>query len=138
MQSKNTNPIQKLSVSVINTIFVSILSLPFYFIFGFFITYKIILILIFFLYNLSFIFLTKNRCLGMITLGIRWKDQYSIRQQLLYTFLYTLSFSTIVIWIYFPFDLLLFNILLIQLPTVLITGSTLHGYLSGKMSGYKE
>ena len=138
MQSKNTNPIQKLSVSVINTIFVSILSLPFYFIFGFFITYKIILILIFFLYNLSFIFLTKNRCLGMITLGIRWKYQYSIRQQLLYTFLYTLSFSTIVIWIYFPFDLLLFNILLIQLPTVLITGSTLHGYLSGKMSGYKE
>ena len=138
MQTKNTNAFQKLSVSIINTIFVLLLSLPLYLIFGFSTIYKILLPIIFFLYNLSFIFLTKNRCLGMIILGISWKDQYSIKQQILYTFLYTLSFSTIAIWIYFPFDLLLFNILLIQLPTVLITGSTLHGYLSGRMSGYKE
>jgi hypothetical protein len=138
MQTKNTNAFQKLSVSIINTIFVFILSLPFYFIFGFTTTFKIIFILIFFLYNLSFIFLTNNRCLGMIVLNIKWKEDYPIRQQILYTFLYTLSFSTIVIWIYFPFDLLIFNLLFIQLPTVLLTGSTLHGYLSGKMSGYKE
>ena len=138
MKIKNTNALQKLSVSVINTFFVILLSLPFYFLFSFSTTYKVILVLIFFLYNLSFIFLTKNRCLGMIILGIKWKEDYPIKQQILYTFLYSLSFSTIVIWIFFPFDLLIFNLLFIQLPTVLLTGSTLHGYLSGRMSGYKD
>lgn len=138
MQNQNTHALQKLSVSIINTIFVVLLSLPFYFLFGFSTTYKVILVLIFFLYNLSFIFLTKNRCLGMIILGIKWKEDYPIKQQILYTFLYSLSFSTIVIWILFPFDLLIFNLLFIQLPTVLLTGSTLHGYLSGRMSGYKD
>jgi hypothetical protein len=137
METKNTNAIQKLSVSIINTFFVVLLSLPFYLICDFTTTYKIILVLLFFLYNLSFIFLTKNRCLGMIILNIQWKKEYPIKNQLIYVFLYTLSFSTIVIWIFFPFDLLLFNLLLIQLPCVLITGTTLHGYLSGKMSGFK-
>jgi len=137
METKNTNAIQKLSVSILNTLFVVLLSIPFYFIYGFSNIYKLILVLIFFLYNLTFIFLTKNRCLGMIILGIKWKEQYPLKQQLLYVFLYSLSFSTIVIWIFFPFDLLLFNLLLIQLPCVLITGTTLHGYLSGKMSGFK-
>jgi len=138
MQNQNTHALQKLSVSIINTIFVVLLSLPFYFLFGFSTTYKVILVLIFFLYNLSFIFLTKNRCLGMIILHFHWKKVYPIKQQVLYVFLYTLSFSTIVIWILFPFDLLIFNLLFIQLPTVLLTGSTLHGYLCGRMSGYKD
>jgi hypothetical protein len=138
MQTKNTNPIDKLSVSIINTFFVVLLSLPFYFIYGFSTSYKLILVLIFFLYNLTFVFLKKNRCLGMILLNIQWKKEYPIKNQLIYILLYTLSFSTIVIWIFFPFDLLLFNLLLIQLPCVLKTGTTLHGYLSGKMSGYRE
>ncbi|KUK77575.1 MAG: seg [candidate division WS6 bacterium 34_10] len=138
METKSTNAFQKLSISIINTFFIALLSLPFYFIFGFNITYKIILVLLFLLYNLSFIFLTKNRCLGMILLGVYWREEYPIKQQIIYAFLYSLSFSTIVIWIFFPFDLLLFNLLLIQLPCVLKTGTTLHGYLSGRMSGYKK
>jgi hypothetical protein len=138
METKNTNALQKLSVSIINTLFVITISLPFYFIFGFTLEYKLALVLLFFLYNFTFIFLTKNRCLGMILLGIKWKEEYPLKQQIIYTFLYSLSFSTVIIWIFFPFDLLLFNLLFIQLPTVLLTGTTLHGYLSGKMSGYKE
>ncbi len=139
MQTKNTNALQKLSVSVINTLFVVLLSIPFYAIFhGITIEYRITLVILFFLYNLSFIFLTKNRCLGMILLNIHWKEEYTLKNQIIYVFLYSLSFSTIVIWIFFPFDLLLFNLLCIQLPCVLITGTTLHGYLSGKMSGYKK
>ena len=136
--NKNTNALQKLSVSILNTLYTLILSIPFYFIFGFSNTYRVILVLIFLLYNLSCIFLTNSRCLGMIILGIKWKEDYSLKQHIIYRFLYSLSFSTIVIWIFFPFDLLLFNLLCIQLPTVLLTGSTLHGYLSGKMSGYQE
>jgi hypothetical protein len=139
MQTQNTNALQKLSVSVINTLFVVLLSIPFYFLFhGITIEYRITLVILFFLYNLSFIFLTKNRCLGMILLNIQWKEEYTLKNQIIYVFLYSLSFSTIVIWIFFPFDLLLFNLLCIQLPCVLKTGTTLHGYLSGKISGYKN
>jgi len=137
MKTKSTNALQKLSVSIINTLFVLLLSIPIYLIFGFSIEYRISLLIIFFLYNLSFIFLTKNRCLGMIVLNIKWKKEYPLKNQLIYIFLYTLSFSTIIIWIFFPFDLLLFNLLIIQLPCVLKTGTTLHGHLSGKMSGFK-
>lgn len=138
METKNTNAIQKLSVSVINTFFVVLLSIPFYFLLGWGLYFRLVLVFLFFLYNLSFIFITKNRCLGMILMNIYWKEEYSLVNQVIYVFLYTLSFSTIVIWIYFPFDLLLFNLLLIQLPCVLLTGTTLHGFLSGKMSGYME
>ncbi len=138
METKNRNAFQKLSVSIINVFFSGLISLPFCYYFGFGIIYKVILVSIFFLYNLSFIFLTKNRCLGMILLDIRWKDQYPLKNQIIYVFLYTLSFSTAVIWIYFPFDLLLVNLLLIQLPMVLKTSNTLHGYLSGGMSISKK
>jgi len=79
METKNTNALQKLSVSIINTFFVTILSLPFYYIFGFSTVFKVVLVVIFFLYNFSFIFLTKNRCLGMIILGIKWKEEYPIK-----------------------------------------------------------
>ena len=133
METKNTNALQKLSVSVINTFFVVLLSVPFYLLWGFTLKYKIVLVAIFLIYNLIFIFTTKNRCLGMIILGIYWKEEYPLKNQIIYAFLYTLSFSTVVIWLFFPFDLLLVNLLLIQLPFVLKTGTTAHGYFSGKM-----
>lgn len=138
METINTNALEKLMVSVINTFFVVLISSPFYYIYGFNLKYKIILILLFLFYNLLFIFVSKNRCLGMILLKVYWKKDYPLLNQLVYAFLYTASFSTIVIWIFFPFDLLLINLLFLQLPCVLITGTTLHGYLSGKMTGYKS
>lgn len=136
METKNTNALQKLSVSIINVLFVLLLSIPVYLIWGFGLEYKIMLVAIFLVYNLFFVFVTKNRCLGMIILNIYWKEEYPLKNKMIYVFLYTLSFSTSVIWIFFPFDLLLVNLLLIQLPFVLKTGSTAHGYFSGKMSGY--
>lgn len=138
MVTKNTNALQKLSVSIINVFIVSILSIPAYLAYGYGLNYKILLVVIFLFYNLIFIFATKNRCLGMIILNIYWKEEYSHKNQIIYAFLYTLSFSTIVIWVFFPFDLLLINLLLIQLPFVLKTGTTAHGYFSGKMSGYTK
>lgn len=138
METKNTNALQKLSVSVINVFFVLLLSVPFYIHYGLSVQYKASLVIIFLVYNLSFIFTTKNRCLGMIILNINWRDNYPLRNQIIYAFLYTLSFSTALIWIFFPFDLLLVNLLFIQLPFVLKTGTTAHGYFSGKMSGYQK
>jgi hypothetical protein len=70
-------------------------------------------------------------------LNTKWKKEYSLKNHIIFSFLYTLSFSTIVIWIFFPFDLLIFNLLFVQLPSVLISGYTLHGYLSGKMVSSK-
>jgi len=136
MEKKNTNALQKLSVSIINVVFVLLISAPIFLTYGFGLEYKISLVVIFLIYNLIFIFTTKNRCLGMILLNIYWKEEYPLKKQIIYAFLYTLSFSTAVIWIFFPFDLLLVNLLLIQLPFVLKTGTTVHGYFSGKMSGY--
>ena len=136
-KERNTNALEKLSVSVINTFFVALLSLPFYFLFGFTIKYKIALVLIFLLYNLACAFFNKGIGLGDIILNTKWKKEYSLKNHIIFSFLYTLSFSTIVIWIFFPFDLLIFNLLFVQLPSVLISGYTLHGYLSGKMVSSK-
>jgi hypothetical protein len=136
MEKKNTNALQKFSVSVINVFFVLLLSIPAYLVWGFGLEYKLVLVAIFWLYNLFFVVITKNRCLGMIILNIYWREEYPLKNQIIYAFLYTLSFSTAVIWIFFPFDLLLVNLLLVQLPFVLKTGTTAHGYFSGKMSGY--
>jgi hypothetical protein len=133
----NTTAIQKLSVSVISTAIVLLISLPIYLIEGFTIKYKIAVVIIFLLYNLFFAIFFKGQTLGQRILKINWVKEYPLKNHLIFSFLYTLSFSTIFIWIFFPFDLLLFNLLLIQLPCVLITGYTLHGYLSGKMKGSK-
>ena len=73
----------------------------------------------------------------MRIINAEWEDEYSLKRKLLYSFLYTLSFSTFLIWIWFPFDLLILNLLLLQLPFVLITGRTVHGYFAG-MVGVKE
>ena len=102
METKNTNALEKLAVSILNTFFVILVSFPFYFAYGFTIKYRIILVIIFLFYNLLFVFTTKNRCLGMIILNIYWREEYPLKNQVIYALLYTLSFSTLVIWIFFP------------------------------------
>ncbi len=52
-------------------------------------------------------------------------------EKVVYIMLYTASFSTILFYIWVPFDLLVFNLLILQLPCILLTGTTLHGFLSG-------
>jgi ABC-type long-subunit fatty acid transport system fused permease/ATPase subunit len=64
--------------------------------------------------------------------------KYSKPKQITYSILYTLSFSTILFSIFFPFDLLLFNILLLQLPTIIFKKTTLQGYLSGNITTVKN
>lgn len=66
--------------------------------------------------------------------GTYWKNKVNFKKELIYIILYTLSFSTLFVKVYFPFDVFLFNILFLQLPSVIITGTTLHDYLSGNKS----
>ncbi len=127
---KNTNAIYKLLTSVINVLVTFILAIPFFLIYGVNIKWKISWIAIFFLYNIFFEFI-YGRCLGMILFKTYYESRKSPLRIFLYVALYTVSFSTLLFYIWFPFDLLLFNLLVLQLPCVLLTGATLHGLLSG-------
>lgn len=88
---------------------------------------------LFLLYSSCFIFINNGRDLGMILIDSYWKEEYPIYRHIIFTMLYVLSFASLLYWVLFPFDLLLINLLLLQLPTILIKKTTLHGYLAGNM-----
>ncbi len=129
---RDTSIWEKLIPSIINTVITLVLSSPFYFLFGLDIKWKISAILIF--YMLQVLDTHENvhfRCFGMRILGTVWGKKYSQSQRNMYSILYTVSFSTVFFHMYFPFDLLLVNIFLLQLPTILVSRTTLHGLLAG-------
>jgi hypothetical protein len=127
---------EKLFASVINVAFVAIIFIPLSFFIN--IDWKFLLILIFFGYNLFFLIFNKNRCLGMIILKTYWKEDYSFFNYSIFIILYTLSFSTLLFYFYFPLDLFLANMLLLQLPTIVLKKTTFHGWLSGNIVGIKR
>lgn len=95
--------------------------------------WKIVVVGIFFLYNLVFLASPRKRCLGMMIAGTEWERAYPLKQHLLLNVFYTASFAALFWWLWFPFDLFLYNMLIVQLPSVMITGSTFHGFISGRM-----
>lgn len=125
---------EKTLTSVINVIMVFIIYAPFDLILSDIFVKKIVIIGIFFLFNMAFVIFKKGRCLGMMILHTHYAAEYSTKKQLLYISLYTASFATLFFWIYFPFDLFLFNMIMIQLPTIRMTGTTFHGYISGNVA----
>ncbi len=130
-EEKTTGPLEKFVASFFNAIIALGLSVPFLIIWGPSLYWRISVIIIFGLYE-SFIFLyQKDRCFGMKIMDTYWRKHYTFRQHIKFNIFYTLSFSTIMLYVWFPLDLLILNLLLIQLPMSLITGTTLHGYLSG-------
>ncbi|MBI2507654.1 hypothetical protein HYV89_01745 [Candidatus Woesearchaeota archaeon] len=135
---RQVSSIEKLINSVINVAVVSIAFLPFFLIVNNSLIKKLIFISLFLLYKLIFVFFNKNRTFGMMITKTYWKKKYKIKQQVIHAVLYTASFSTLLFWIFFPFDLFLVNILLIQLPSMKLTGMTLHEYLCGGMQGIKR
>ncbi len=74
----------------------------------------------------------------MTIVGTYWAKDYPLKNQLIWLSLYTLSFSTLLFWVFFPFDLFLINMLCLQLPMILIKKTTLHGFLSGQMVTIKN
>ena len=134
-QPVQTNAFWKLINSVVNVTFALIISLPFLFFLGFTLRYRVILALLFLTYQLIVALSPKHIDLGDLVTGSRWIEKYPLKNHVIFAFLYSLSFSTFVVWVFFPFDLLIFNLLVIQLPFLLKTGYTLHAYLSGKMAG---
>lgn len=135
MAENFTNWFDKLFASIINVFFVVIIFIPLSLLLN--INWKLLLILIFFTYNLIFLLFNNNRCPGMVILGFRWKEDYPFLNQFVFIVLYTLSFSSLLFYFYFPLDLFLINMFLLQLPMVIIKKTTLHGFLAGKMLGVK-
>lgn len=136
---KKTNAFWKLANSLVNVSFVFLVALPFLFMFGFdSFEYKVIVVLLFLVYELIVAITPRKIDFGDLLTSTRWIKKYSLRNHVTFAVLYSLSFSTTFIWIFFPFDLLLVNLLFLQLPFVLKTGHTVHGYLSGKMAGTRE
>jgi len=127
---------EKLLASVINVTFVVIIFIPLFFLTKF--DWKFLLISIFFIYNLFFLIFNKNRALGMIILKTYWKKNYPFINCFIFIILYTLSFSTLLFYIYFPLDLFWANMLFLQLPTIILKKTTFHGWLSGNMIGVKR
>lgn len=101
-------------------------------------TAKIILLWMFLLHNLIPLFFKEKRDIGMVLMKTYWEKKYPVWKLLIYSVLYTASLATFVFYVYFPFDLLLVNLLLLQLPCVLLSGTTLHGYLSGGILTVKK
>lgn len=128
---KATNILEKAGASVVNAAIAFIVSSPLYFVWGFSIEWKWSVIAALFLVEFAFFIFGQDRDLGMRVVGSRWRGRYSLGRHFIYNILYTLSFSTLFFHIWFPFDLFLINMLCIQLPTVLLTGTTFHGYLAG-------
>jgi len=135
---RRANALEKLGVSIINVAVVFPFTMPFFLLWGFGLYWKLVFIGSFFLYNLFFLIFGNNISLGSRILKSRWEKEYPFINKLTFIFLYTLSFSSLLFWIIFPFDIFLANMLLLQLPCVFLTGTTVHGLLSGKMTGVKE
>ena len=116
--------------SLVGGTFALILSLPFFLLWGDEPRWRVLTVLIFLEYGLIFLAFNGNRSLGMVLVGRRWERAYPLWRQLLYVVLDTLSFATLFIWIRFPFDLFLLNLVL-QLLASRFFGTSVQGLLSG-------
>ena len=134
--NRNTNLLEKLIPSIINLIIISSITYLITLISSFntLLYTRISFVLVALIYNLGIAIFNNNRCLGMFIMNTYWDKKYSIQQRVIYALLYTFSYSTIVFYIFIPFDLLIINLLFLQLPIVILKKTTLHGYLSGNMS----
>ncbi|MFA6164386.1 MAG: hypothetical protein WC685_13270 [Methylobacter sp.] len=79
----------------------------------------------------------SDRLPGMFIQKTIWQCRYSKMNQLIHAIMYTASFASMLFWIWVPGDLLLFNLLLLQLPCILLTKTTFHGLIAGNMVDIK-
>jgi hypothetical protein len=126
-----TSALEKLFPSLLNAVIAFGLATPALLLWGPDFRWKISVIALFALYE-SYVFLArKDRCFGMKVMDTYWGKRYTVWHHIVYNTLYTASFATLFLQVWFPLDIFLINIFLIQFPFVLLTGTTLHGYLSG-------
>jgi hypothetical protein len=116
---------KKATASAVNISIVSASTLPIYYFLGLNI-WRVSCIISFFLYSL----LLSHRCFGQMVAGT-YQNQPT---NLAFAALYTAGFTTVIYWIWFPFDLALANGLFVQMPCLLVFGNTLHGLATGRQT----
>lgn len=95
---------------------------------------KFMLISNFFLYHLVFLIFNQSRDIGMMALDLDWREKYPKSKQILNLLINTACFATIFYSIFFTFDLFLVNLILLQLPSFLMTGTIFSSFLAGGMT----
>jgi hypothetical protein len=113
----------KAIASTVNCAVIFAASLPIYTLAGL-TWWRVSSVVLFFLYNI----LLSRRCWGMMVA----RTHLNLPASLTYCALYTGSFTTLLFWIWVPFDLAFANGVFLQLPCLLIKKNTLHGYLAGR------
>lgn len=135
---RETTMLEKLITSLINAGVAFLFLMPFMWADFSTLELKLLFIGLFFAENLLAIFFLDYRLPGMQFQDTRWKKPYSKSLQFIHATLYTASFASMLFWIWIPGDLLVLNILLLQLPCILLTKTTLHGLLAGNMVDVKR
>jgi hypothetical protein len=114
---------QKVAASTVNCVIVFTASVPFYLMFSVD-AWRAATVILFFSYNMIF----RKRCIGMMLVGTYSEKPASP----VYAALYTLSFSTVLWYWIFPLDLALAYGFTVQAPCVMLTGNTLHGWITNE------
>jgi len=117
-----TTAVEKASASVINILAFGCIVWPF-------MNYLSVAscCVLFFLFQSLFFLRDDKRDIGMLIVGSRYERGYSRRQYLLYTCLYTFSVMTV----FYP-GIFALNMLM-QIACIMMTGTTIHGYLAGEI-----
>ena len=135
---KYLTPIEKIRNSIINIFITILISMPLIYLTNSLLHKKLIIITIFFLLKSISIFRKDHKTLGMILTKTSWKEKYPKHKHILHSIFYTISFSTIMFYIWFPLDIFSINIFLLQLPSMIKNKMTFHEFISGKMMQVKS
>lgn len=92
--------------------------------------WRVLWVAVFFIYNMT-CELCLGKCLGMIICRTFYEKDRTRIQRVLYVSLYTLSFASLLFHIFFLLDLAILNFLFLQIPFILKTGNTAHGFAAG-------
>lgn len=126
-----TDASEKLLPSVINVWITYLLSIPIEQFIG--LEWRLSWVIVFFIYNLA-CELCLGKCIGMIMCRTYYEKDRTKIQRVLYFFLYSLSFASLLFHVFFPLDLAMMNFLFLQIPFILKTGNTAHGFAAGKVA----
>jgi hypothetical protein len=126
--------IQKIVASLINGGFIFLITLPIGLANKFSTGWKFSFIIIFYIYEALCGFIKGKRDIGMIIESTHWEQEPSLVRYLFYNIFYSLSFGSMLFYFKYPFDLLIINLIVLQLPSYLIFKKTFHGLLTNMVT----
>ncbi len=131
-QFRQTTRLEKIIASLVNIGVCFILSLPILIVYRSRVQWQIAFVVAAGIYQVIVATILRDRCLGLRAIKARWEqERYPTRRRIIFHTLYFLHDASVAVWIFFPFDIFLANILILQLPLLLIANSTFQNWTSG-------